>query len=84
MHDDRSEREEGKGVNLDVVETEWEVKNFHDILERGRGGGEFGVETERYMTFFREQIKLRVALSMHDFCIQGNAIYLILLVQFLI
>ena len=25
------------------------------------GGGEFGVETERYMTFFREQIKLRVA-----------------------
>ena len=36
------EQEEGKGVNLHVVETEWEVKKFHklfhDILERGGRG----------------------------------------------
>ena len=54
-----SEREEGKGVSLHVVKTEWEVKNFHtnfyDVLETG------GVETKRHMTFFREQIELRVA-----------------------
>ena len=31
------------------------------FLKGVEGGGEFGVETERYMTFFREQIKLRVA-----------------------
>ena len=34
---------QSKLVNLHVAETEWEVKNFHknfhDILERGWGGG---------------------------------------------
>ena len=42
-----SEREENKGVNLHVVEIDWEVKkfhtNFHDVLERGGG-----VETKRW------------------------------------
>ena len=57
-----SEQEEGKVVKLHVVETEWEVKNiqknFHDVPEKGRRGA--GVETKRHVTFFREQIELRL------------------------
>ena len=54
-----------KAKELHVMETEWEVKycpkNFHDVLERGNDeGGGLGVETKRHMTFFREQIELRV------------------------
>ena len=34
---------------------------FMTLLKGGRGGGGGGVETKRHMTFFREQIELRVA-----------------------
>ena len=47
-------------VNLHVVETKWEAKHFHksfhDILEKGGR-----VEIKRHITYFREQIELRLA-----------------------
>ena len=56
-----SEQEENKGVNLHVVEIDWEVKkfhtNFHEVLERGGGGGWGGCK-QNVETFFREQIEL--------------------------
>ena len=49
-----------KGVNLHVVETKWEAKNFHknfhNVLERGGC-----VEIKHHITYFREQIELRLA-----------------------
>ena len=39
MYYDRNKREEGKGVNFACRETEWEIKSFPDVLERGKGGG---------------------------------------------
>ena len=56
-----SEQEEGEGVNLHVVETEWEVKNFHKhfhVFEKGGVGRE---RNKTYMMFFCEQIELRMA-----------------------
>ena len=47
------------GVSLHVAETKWEAKNFHKsvhYLERG-----VGVEIKRHITYFHEQIQLRVA-----------------------
>ena len=55
-----SEQEEGKGVNLHVVETKWEVKFLIKLSwHLWREKGEVGVQTKRHMTFFREKIELR-------------------------
>ena len=60
-----SEQEEGKWVNLHVVETEWEVKNshkyFHKVLEK-RGEGR-GVETKRNICFSVNKSNYEWALS---------------------
>ena len=50
-----SDQEDAKWVNLHVVETEWEVKNFHKNFHeflKGGGGGRRGRNIE--------QIELRV------------------------
>ena len=50
-----------KGVNLHAVENKWEAKylykKFYDILEKGW----VGIEIKCHITWFREQIELRVA-----------------------
>ena len=61
---EESECEESKGVVLHVVETEWEVNrvsNCHiNTLDRGRN--------KRHMTFFHEQIELRVRPYYNSAC----------------
>ena len=51
-----------KGVNLHVVETKWEAKNFKNFKKFSwRSWNGVGVEIKFHITYFHEQIKLWVA-----------------------